>query len=202
MSNDYDNSIPANAVGSSMTNAIDAMVAASATQASSVVGVGGRIPTMSSPDLRVNTGTGDVTVLAEASTPSARIPDGPEVDPMGEINGIQSRLAWTQGELDRVVFDRRTGAQSPAITGDDRKNLELQLSSLQRAHGWATQRAAMLFSQREADEAARQQRLNEEHAHHSFTKGDPARAQALADALLRAEADEQAKAIVAARNRR
>lgn len=189
-----------------VNSAIDAMVAAQKAQAQqptqSVLGVGGRIVQHTSPDIRVNTGTGEVTILAEAASPSDRIPDDPNFHPMDEVASIESNMAWTKGELDRVVYDRNTGKPSPAITGEQRSKLELQLASLTRARDWATQRAAALFSQREADEAARQQKLSEDHARFNFTKGNATREKALNEALLRAEADEQARAIVTARTKR
>jgi len=182
-------------------SAIAQMVAKSDAPAPSVAGVGGRIPTNSSDSLRIDTGTGAITVLAKAGNPSARLIDGPELDPAQDMQRIQDQIASVEQRLAENLYDRKTGQPSPLYTGKDRDGLQLQLASLRNALAYSQQRAVALLVQREQDFADRQQHINEDFARNNFTRGDAAREEALRAALLQAEAEDQARAIVSSRKR-
>jgi hypothetical protein len=177
-----------------LASVIDGMVSNSANSAS----VGPHANT--TPDMRFDGETNQVTLMGKAPV-ATRITDDPSVDPMNEVAQVGATMSRLQAQLDEVDYDRATGEPSQKLTGRERELVEVQLASARNAHHYATVRAAQLFGQREADEQARQHANQEEVARFAFTQGDPARAKALNEAVLRAEADEAARAIVAGRKR-
>lgn len=106
-----------------------------------------------SPDMRFDGETGQVTVLSATPT-TGRIPDQSEHDPMAEIAQVEAGINTLQAQLSEQVYDPATGTPSPKLTGRARELVEIQLASANNARHYAAVRAAMLFGQRETDAAA------------------------------------------------
>ena len=192
-------------VATHATAAIDQLVSASKPATAHLPGAGisatGAIAQHRSDDLKIDTSTGEITVLGKAASPNGRIPDDVSVNPVDEMTRVQGELDRLQAELDEVRYDARTGTPSPLLTGRDREVNELQIASLKGSLHYAQVRAAALLGQREQDVVTSQSRVNEEYTTAQFIQGNPERAQMLKDAIARAEADDLAARIIAQRNR-
>lgn len=121
------------------------------------------------------------------------------VDPQHEYARIHARVTELQAKLDAHTFDPKTGAQIFDVTGEQRTILEGQLERARLSAGHDINALNKLIAQRNERAARAANARAEEVAKASFSAGDQTRAKMLDDALARLEAEDVAKAIIAAR---
>jgi hypothetical protein len=141
---------------------------------------------------------GNGTTISGEVTPAARLPDDGR-DLGQELRNMGAAIADVQGALDSQIFDPRTGAPSPRLTGRDREAAEMMRDQARANRMYSELRFAEIELQRARDLAWRQAEQEERATRAAFTGGDARRDAAYADALLRAEADTAAQAAMARR---
>jgi hypothetical protein len=180
---------PTNAhpVDAARQSVIDSMVAAGATTEHAQVTEG--------ESLRYDSATDTLTGTAVAN----RIPDNGR-DIASETAQVHARVNALQAQLEEKAFDPKTGVESYKV-GDpaQRAQLSAQFARALEAAQLDLLNLAKLETQREQDRISQEAASNERLAIQAFSNGDPARAEAMRAALLKAEADEAARAIVEGR---
>lgn len=176
-----------NPVDAARQSVIDSMVAAGATTEHAQITQG--------ESLRYDGATGELS-----GTPVAhRIPDNGR-DIATETAAVHERVNALQAQLTERTFDPQTGKETYKVSDPaQRELLTAQFHRALEAAQLDLLNLAKLEAQREQDRIATEARANEQLAIQAFSNGSPARAQAMKDALLRAEADEAARAIVEGR---
>ena len=145
-----------------------------------------------------NTESGEL-VQTGGATDAARIQDK-GLDTDFTARQISDGLHALQAKLDEVTFDKETGKASYVLPeGSEQRDLAMrQLTRARDSAAYDSARFDALEAQRNADRVAEQAGKNKTAALHAFAHGDPVRTAAINDALLRAEADEVAKALISA----
>jgi hypothetical protein len=181
--------------------AIDAMVAAGSTLSS--VGANLSANPTHAPAMTFNSDSGITEVHGEYATPVPGQAPTPVHDNNSNLQAEATKLEGTvtslQTQLDAHSFDPKSGEKVFTAQGDARDRLQVRLNRATEAASYFADRAIEVQAQRQAGERARISELNERAATAAFTAGNPARAEALAEALLREEADQAAKLFVSLR---
>ena len=81
--------------------------------------------------------------------------DGRSIE--GTYNQLAERWAGMRKALDEVVFDRKTGARTYALQGEERRKAELEFAQFDRSMKYEVGVLRHLEAQRAADELARQE---------------------------------------------
>lgn len=121
------------------------------------------------------------------------------IDIPSAIETWNARLEAAAARINEVRFDPRTGQKTFVLQGDDRERAERAFAQLLESARFDFSRFDRLATQRERRDAERHGRMAEQAARAAFANGDANRSRELEAALLRAEADEAAQAIVRAR---
>jgi hypothetical protein len=176
-----------NPVDAARQSVIESMVAAGATTEHAQITHG--------ESLRYDSATGELS-----GTPVAnRIPDNGR-DIATETAQVHARVNALQAQLNEKVFDPQTGAETYRVSDPaQRAQLTTQFHRALESAQLDLLNLAKLEAQREQDRVSQEASANERLAIQAFSNGNPARAQAMRDALLKAEADEAARAIVEGR---
>jgi hypothetical protein len=132
---------------------------------------------------------------------SARISDPGTIDIEHEAGLINGRLNLIAAQLEEQTFDNTTGKPSFKLPeGSDGRNALLTRFEREKVSAtYDLTRLQQLHQQRESDKIAAEAARNEHLAIQAFANGDQNRAAAMEEALLRAEADSAAQAIVSGR---
>jgi hypothetical protein len=176
-----------NPVDAARQSVIDSMVAAGATTEHAQVTHG--------ESLRYDSATDTLS-----GTPVAnRIPDNGR-DVASETAQVHARINALQAQLAERVFDPKSGVETYRVSDPaQRAQLSAQFTRAVEGAQLDLLNLAKLEAQRDQDRISQEAASNERLAIQAFSNGDPARAQAMKDALLKAEADEAARAIVEGR---
>lgn len=176
-----------NPVDAARNAVIESMVAAGATTE--------HVQITQGESLRFDGQTGEITGTAVAN----RIPDNGR-DIASETAAVHTRVNALQTQLNEKTFDQETGKENYKIR--DPAQRELLTAQFHRALEGAQLdllNLAKLEAQRDADRISQEAASNERLAIQAFSNGNPQRAAAMSEALLKAEADEAARAIVEGR---
>lgn len=134
--------------------------------------------------------------------PAERIADtGANHDAL--IANMTGELANIEAQLAENIHDSRTGAATgPRYIGAERVQREMIAAQLRESIEYQKHCAAQIERQRADDKAAAAVRATEELRIHNFTGGDPRREELVREAMLKAEAETLAKALLAERYER
>jgi hypothetical protein len=182
---DSNNSNPVDAARSAV---IDSMVAAGATDA--------HVQITEGESLQYNAQTGELT----GNAVSHRIPEtGRNISE--ETAKVHARVNALNAQLAEKSYDPATGKETGFKVSDPTKRGELtaQFGRALEAAQLDLLSLAKLEAQREQDRISAEAASNEKLALQAFSNGDQTRAKAMSEAMLRAEADEAARAIIEGR---
>jgi hypothetical protein len=146
-----------------------------------------------------SSGTDEFTIRGEMPPQDTNEVPERNVDPVHEHGLIMARLNGMQAKLDEVSFNAKTGVAEFVLNGEQREQFITQMERAKFAAGQDINNLNRLIGQRAAKASKANTVDHEALARAAFTNGSPARAKMLDEALSRAEADDVAKAILAAR---
>jgi hypothetical protein len=130
-----------------------------------------------------------------------RISDPGSIDIEHEAGVINGRINAIAAQLAEQVFNSETGEASLKLAqgSEERSALLVRFEREKVSAAYDLARLNQLHQQRESDKVTAEAAQNEHLAIQAFANGDQNRAAAMREALLRAEADSAAQAIVAGR---
>jgi hypothetical protein len=139
-------------------------------------------------------------LYAYAKATAAR--DDGRIDYDAAHRAAVERYKSVQARLDAHTFDRQTGAKVHAVTGDQRKALELQARQAGQEVVLSAFTAQAVGQARTERAERKKAQEAEEAALFAIAGTDPARRAALEEALLRVEMEDVARRIAELRKRR
>jgi hypothetical protein len=176
-----------NPVDAARNAVIESMVAAGATTE--------HVQITQGESLRFDGQTGEITGTAVAN----RIPDNGR-DIASETASVHARVNAMQAKLNEKTFDQQTGKEAYKVNDPtQREQLTRQFHRELESAELDMLNLAKLESQREQDRISQEAANNERLAIQAFSNGNPQRAAAMQEALLKEEANEAARAIVEGR---
>jgi hypothetical protein len=179
--------INTNPIDTARNAVIDSMVAAGATTE--------HVQVTEGESLRYDSATGELSGTAVAH----RIPDSGR-DIASERAAVDARVKSVQAQLEEKTFDPATGTETYKVSDPAQRDQltrqfvrELESAQLDMVN------LTRLEQQREQDRISTEAKANETLAIRAFSNGNQQRAAAMQEALMKAEADEAARAIIEGR---